>query len=87
MTRLRDQRRRSPGGIPGFIAGTPETVREYFDEYMKTGANYMVLSFQWGSLSHDQAMRSIRLFREHLMPHYNVADPFNFADQSTLARA
>jgi alkanesulfonate monooxygenase SsuD/methylene tetrahydromethanopterin reductase-like flavin-dependent oxidoreductase (luciferase family) len=83
---LRDQRRRSPGGIPGFIAGTPETVRAYFDEYMKTGANYMVLSFQWGSLSHEQAMRSIRLFREHIMAHYNVADPFTFADQSALAR-
>jgi alkanesulfonate monooxygenase SsuD/methylene tetrahydromethanopterin reductase-like flavin-dependent oxidoreductase (luciferase family) len=84
---LRDQRRRSPGNIPGFVAGSPESVRDYFDEYMKTGANYMVLSFQWGSVSHEQAMRSIRLFREHLMPHYNVADPFNFADASALARA
>ena len=83
---LRDQRRRAPGGIPGFIVGTPETVRPYFDEYLKTGANYMVLSFQWGSLSHEQAMRSIRLFREHLMPHYNVADPFQFVDQNALAR-
>jgi alkanesulfonate monooxygenase SsuD/methylene tetrahydromethanopterin reductase-like flavin-dependent oxidoreductase (luciferase family) len=83
---IRDQRRRSPGGIPGFVAGSPESVRDYFDEYMKTGANYMVLSFQWGSVSHEQAMRSIRLFREHLMPHYNVADPFNFADASALVR-
>jgi hypothetical protein len=46
---------------------------------MSTGANYMVLSFQWGNLSHAQAMRSIRLFRQHLMPHYALADPFVFA--------
>jgi alkanesulfonate monooxygenase SsuD/methylene tetrahydromethanopterin reductase-like flavin-dependent oxidoreductase (luciferase family) len=75
----RDARRRSPGNIPGFVVGTPETVKDYFDEYMATGANYMVLSFQWGSLSHEQAMRSIRLFKEHLAPRYNVADPFDFS--------
>jgi alkanesulfonate monooxygenase SsuD/methylene tetrahydromethanopterin reductase-like flavin-dependent oxidoreductase (luciferase family) len=74
----RDARRRTPGGIPGFVVGTPETVRPYFDEYLKTGADYMVLSFQWGSLGHEQAMRTIRLFREHLMPRYAVEDPFDF---------
>jgi alkanesulfonate monooxygenase SsuD/methylene tetrahydromethanopterin reductase-like flavin-dependent oxidoreductase (luciferase family) len=74
----RDARRRTPGGIPGLVVGTPETVVGYFDEYLKTGANYMVLSFQWGSLSHEQAMRSIRLFREHLAPRFALADPFTF---------
>ena len=74
----RDARRRTPGGIPGFVVGTPETVLGYFEEYLKTGANYMVLSFQWGSLSHEQAMRSIRLFREHLAPRFALADPFSF---------
>jgi alkanesulfonate monooxygenase SsuD/methylene tetrahydromethanopterin reductase-like flavin-dependent oxidoreductase (luciferase family) len=61
------------------VVGTPDTVKAYFDEYLTTGANYMVLSFQWGNLNHAQAMRSIKLFREHLMPHYGLADPFNFA--------
>jgi alkanesulfonate monooxygenase SsuD/methylene tetrahydromethanopterin reductase-like flavin-dependent oxidoreductase (luciferase family) len=75
----RDERRRAPGGIPGFVVGTPQSVRTYFDEYLKTGANYMVVSFQWGSLSHEQAMRSIRLFREELMPEYAVPDPFLFS--------
>ncbi len=73
----RDARRRTPGGLPGFVVGTPETVTSYFDEYMLTGANYMVLSFQWGNLNHAQAMRSIRLFREHLMPRYGVEEPFS----------
>ncbi len=74
----RNARRKSPGGIPGFVVGTPETVASYFDEYMQTGANYMVLSFQWGNLTHQQAMRSINLFKEHLLPRYGVADPFVF---------
>ncbi|MFI4935761.1 MAG: LLM class flavin-dependent oxidoreductase [Caulobacterales bacterium] len=77
---LRDARRRTPGRIPGFVVGTPQTVRAYFDEYLTTGANYMVLSFQWGSLSHAQAMRSIRLFQEHLMADYATENPFIFAD-------
>lgn len=75
----RDARRRTPGGMPGYVVGTPETVKTYFDEYMTTGANYMVLSFQWGNLNHAQAMRSIRLFREQLMPRYGLADPFAFS--------
>ena len=75
----RHARRRTPGGIPGFVVGTPETVAPYFEEYVTTGADYMVLSFQWGSLNHQQAMRSIRLFREHLMPRFALADPFVFA--------
>jgi alkanesulfonate monooxygenase SsuD/methylene tetrahydromethanopterin reductase-like flavin-dependent oxidoreductase (luciferase family) len=74
----RTTRRRTPGGIPGFVVGTPDTVRDYFDEYMTTGANYMVLSFQWGSLGHEDAMRSIRLFRDELMPSYAVTDPHRF---------
>jgi hypothetical protein len=40
------------------------------DEYVATGANYFVCSFQWGGLTHDQAMRSIDLFVEDIMPHY-----------------
>ena len=74
----RDARRRTPGGIPGFVVGTPDTVRGYFEEYATTGADYMVLSFQWGSLSHAQAMRTIRLFTEEVMPRHAVADPYIF---------
>lgn len=76
----RNARRKTPGGIPGFVVGTPETVTAYFDEYMQSGANYMVLSFQWGNLTHEQAMRSIDLFRVHLMPRYGLDDPFTFEE-------
>ena len=40
------------------------------DEYLETGANYFVCSFQWGDLTHAQAMRSIELFATEVMPHY-----------------
>ena len=56
------------GGVA--LAGSPESVREYMEEYVATGANYMVCSFQWGSLSHQHAMRSIELFTSEVMPHY-----------------
>jgi len=56
------------GGVA--LAGTPRAVCEYMDEYLATGANYFVCSFQWGDLSHAQAMRSIELFSREVMPRY-----------------
>lgn len=56
------------GGVA--LAGSPAAVREYMEEYIATGANYFVCSFQWGDLSHEQAMRSIELFATDVMPHY-----------------
>lgn len=77
-TEEQQRRRATPGGIGGdgtgagfsVLAGTPDSVRVYMDEYVATGANYFVCSFQWGGLSHAQAMRSIQLFVEEVMPHY-----------------
>lgn len=78
--RSEEQRRRRtpPGNIGGdgrgagfsVIAGKPDSIHTYMDEYVATGANYFVCSFQWGGLTHDQAMRSIDLFVEKIMPHY-----------------
>ena len=56
------------GGVA--LAGTPAAVREYMDEYLQTGANYFVCSFQWGDIQHEQAMRSIELFATEVMPAY-----------------
>ena len=65
----RQTRRRAPGEInPGVAAGSPETIRRWLDEYIATGANYFVASFQWGNLSHAQAMRSVELFASEVMP-------------------
>ena len=78
--RQEEQRRRrvTPGNIGGdgrgagfsVVAGTPDAIRTYMDEYITTGANYFVCSFQWGHLTHEQAKRSIDLFVEDIMPHY-----------------
>jgi alkanesulfonate monooxygenase SsuD/methylene tetrahydromethanopterin reductase-like flavin-dependent oxidoreductase (luciferase family) len=68
-------RREHPNRLGGVaLAGTPDAVREYMDEYLATGANYFVCSFQWGDLSHAQAMRSIELFATDVMPRY-AAEP------------
>ena len=80
-TEEEQRRRAAPGGIGGdgqgagfsVMAGTPDSVRVYMDEYVATGANYFVCSFQWGGLSHAQAMRSIELFVTEVMPHYASA--------------
>jgi alkanesulfonate monooxygenase SsuD/methylene tetrahydromethanopterin reductase-like flavin-dependent oxidoreductase (luciferase family) len=65
----RSQRRRAPGGInAGVMAGTPETIKPWLSEYLTTGANYLVISFQWGDISHEDAMRSVKLWTEEVMP-------------------
>ena len=56
------------GGVA--LAGSPEAVKRYMEEYKATGANYFVCSFQWGDLSHEVAMRSIELFRDEVLPSY-----------------
>ena len=51
------------------IAGTPDSIRTFMDEYVATGAKYFVCSFPWGNLTHDQAQRSLDPFVEEIMPH------------------
>jgi alkanesulfonate monooxygenase SsuD/methylene tetrahydromethanopterin reductase-like flavin-dependent oxidoreductase (luciferase family) len=66
-----EHRRMNPGGLSSLvIAGSPASMRAYMEAYMETGANYFVCSFQWGDLTHEQAMRSIALFTAEVMPHY-----------------
>ena len=59
-------------GGSGFnvVAGSPDSIRSYMDDYLETGANYFVAGFQWGHLSHEETMRSIDLFVSEVMPHY-----------------
>jgi alkanesulfonate monooxygenase SsuD/methylene tetrahydromethanopterin reductase-like flavin-dependent oxidoreductase (luciferase family) len=61
------------GGVA--LAGSPAAVREYMDEYVASGANYFVCSFQWGDLTHEHAMRSIELFASEVMPVYGRPRP------------
>jgi alkanesulfonate monooxygenase SsuD/methylene tetrahydromethanopterin reductase-like flavin-dependent oxidoreductase (luciferase family) len=69
-------RRTDPTRLGGVaLAGSPRAVQEYMEEYLATGANYFVCSFQWGDLTHEQAMRSIELFAAEVMPAYRPAAP------------
>ena len=53
------------GGVA--LAGSPESVQRYMEEYLETVANYFMCSFQWGDLDHEAAMRSIELFSNEIM--------------------
>jgi len=67
----RKLRRATPGGLgEGIIACSPATMLRYMDEYAATGANYFLCSFQFGNLTHEQAMRSVSLFGKEVMPAY-----------------
>jgi alkanesulfonate monooxygenase SsuD/methylene tetrahydromethanopterin reductase-like flavin-dependent oxidoreductase (luciferase family) len=74
----RRQRRAEPGRLAEqarstnfrVIAGTPDTVRSYMDEYVSTGANYFVCAFHFGNMPEHIAERSIDLFIKDVMPHY-----------------
>lgn len=51
------------------IAGTPAQVRDYIaDQAEKAGATYFVCDFAFGTITHDEAMRSVELFAGEVMP-------------------
>jgi alkanesulfonate monooxygenase SsuD/methylene tetrahydromethanopterin reductase-like flavin-dependent oxidoreductase (luciferase family) len=51
------------------VAGTPDTVRKFIaHEIEATGVNYYVCDFAFGTISHDDALRSIELFAREVMP-------------------
>lgn len=53
------------------IVGSPRSVRQkiaaYFEE---SGTNYLVLSFAWGGLTHEQSRHSLDLFVSDVLPHF-----------------
>ena len=52
-----------------YIAGAPDTVREEVKKHLEiTGSNYFVGSFCFGNLTTEQAMNSLRLFADEVMP-------------------
>jgi len=53
------------------IVGSPRSVREKIAAYFeKSGTNYLVLSFAWGGLSHEQSRHSLDLFVSDVLPHF-----------------
>jgi alkanesulfonate monooxygenase SsuD/methylene tetrahydromethanopterin reductase-like flavin-dependent oxidoreductase (luciferase family) len=51
------------------VVGSPDTVREYFTQYAGEGnIDYLVTAFPFGDMTHEEAMRSLRLFIDEVMP-------------------
>jgi alkanesulfonate monooxygenase SsuD/methylene tetrahydromethanopterin reductase-like flavin-dependent oxidoreductase (luciferase family) len=56
------------------IVGSPDTVKQQVKEHLRvTGSNYFVGSFLFGTLTHEQTLRSLRLFAEEVMPAFQPA--------------
>lgn len=53
---------------PAVVCGSAETVRRYVQAYCeRSGANYFVAAFQWGDLTHREALHSMTLFATEVM--------------------
>lgn len=49
--------------VEAVVAGSPETIARYLQRFEGEGMpNYVVGAFQWGDLTHGEALRSIELF-------------------------
>jgi alkanesulfonate monooxygenase SsuD/methylene tetrahydromethanopterin reductase-like flavin-dependent oxidoreductase (luciferase family) len=51
------------------LCGSPRRVREQLARLLEvSGCNYVIGAFAWGTLPHEQTLRSLRLFVEEVMP-------------------
>jgi alkanesulfonate monooxygenase SsuD/methylene tetrahydromethanopterin reductase-like flavin-dependent oxidoreductase (luciferase family) len=54
------------------IAGSPARVREQMSQLVDaSGCNYVICAFAWGTLPHQHALRSLRLFARDIMPAFS----------------
>ena len=57
------------------LVGSPARVREQLARLLdESGCNYVIGAFAWGSLPHAQALHSLRLFAEEVMPAFSRED-------------
>lgn len=83
LSKLWDRWRAKPGRIIAdaeqgkklgqIIAGSPSTVCDILTEQLEQSGdalNYIVFEMAWGSLTHEQEMRSMELFATEVMPHF-----------------
>jgi alkanesulfonate monooxygenase SsuD/methylene tetrahydromethanopterin reductase-like flavin-dependent oxidoreductase (luciferase family) len=58
-----------PRRAESVLVGSPETIGDYVERYAReSGANYFVAAFQWGNITHDQALHSLELFAARVVP-------------------
>jgi alkanesulfonate monooxygenase SsuD/methylene tetrahydromethanopterin reductase-like flavin-dependent oxidoreductase (luciferase family) len=57
------------------IAGTPKSVRDELHRHVaESGVNYVLLQLAFGSLTHEQEVRTLELFAAEVMPHFAARD-------------
>ncbi len=55
------------------IFGSPARVRKQVTQLIEvSGCNYVICSFAWGTLPHQQTLRSLRLFAREVMPGFRT---------------
>src|SRR5262249_46098552 len=51
------------------VVGSPDTMKEYFKQYVSEGnVDYVVTAFPFGDMTHEEGMRSLRLFIDEVIP-------------------
>ena len=56
------------------ICGSPAHVRERLARLVEvSGCNYVACSFAWGTLPHEQTLKSLNLFASEVMPAFQQA--------------
>jgi alkanesulfonate monooxygenase SsuD/methylene tetrahydromethanopterin reductase-like flavin-dependent oxidoreductase (luciferase family) len=61
-------------GLGTDIVGSPETVRAELERQIEAiGVNYMICQFYFGDMAHDDAMHSLALFADEVMPKFDTA--------------
>lgn len=71
----------------GLVAGSPDTVRDYFKEYLnEADIDYLMLAFPYGDMTHEEAMRSLRLFTDEVMPALRVGDAEKSSQESSSSQ-
>jgi alkanesulfonate monooxygenase SsuD/methylene tetrahydromethanopterin reductase-like flavin-dependent oxidoreductase (luciferase family) len=55
------------------LFGSPSRIREQMARLIETsGCNYVVCSFSWGTMPHEEMLHSVRLFSQQVMPAFSA---------------
>jgi alkanesulfonate monooxygenase SsuD/methylene tetrahydromethanopterin reductase-like flavin-dependent oxidoreductase (luciferase family) len=57
-------------GLDSVIIGDPDHCRKKMDTYRKIGTDRMMCLMQFGRITHESVVSSMRLAGEHLIPHF-----------------
>ena len=55
-----------------YCIGDPDDCIRYLEAYAEAGVDEVMPLFQVGGISHEEVMNTLRLFGEHVIPHFNA---------------